>query len=39
MVFADKTAPAVLPPLIADQRQILELIDTIPVRRRGDGRP
>jgi hypothetical protein len=39
MVFADKTAPAVLPPLIADQRQILELIDTIPVRRRRDGRP
>lgn len=35
MVFADETtALAVIPPLIANQRQILELLNTIPAERR-----
>jgi hypothetical protein len=36
MVFADETATAIIPPLIADQREILELLDTIPVECRRD---
>ena len=35
MVFTDGTAT--LAPLIEDQREMLDLIDTIPVRRKSDG--
>jgi hypothetical protein len=31
MVFSNATAPAIIPPLIANQRQILELLKTVPV--------
>lgn len=34
MVFADEEATATIPPLIANQREILELLGTIPVERR-----
>ncbi len=38
MVFADETtAAAIIPPLIANQREILELLNTIPAERRFEG--
>ncbi len=36
MVFADEKATAIVPPFIANQREILELLNTIPVECRRD---
>lgn len=33
MFFSGETAPAVIPPLIANQREILELLKTVPLTR------
>ena len=38
MFFMGETVAAVIPPLIANQREILELLNAMPVERRIDGR-
>lgn len=38
LFFSNATAPAVIPPLIANQREILELLKTVPIERRIEGK-